>query len=512
MNASAVYPSTNPPQRYRAVAGFLILVLFLILVASIVFSGWVFMQRMERLYRDHIYPNIYALGVNLGGLRPESAVSALDEVAANVEAGILVLTDGEQQWTYTWTEAGMYVDTQAMVTDARAIGRTEDWRAQAEVWLQYHTVALRFGFDAEAARGLLESLSTEVSQPAIDATIRLENGEIVVVPGQAGRMLNVSNTLVRLQSASGDPRRVEVPLEFEIVEPVTPDTESVVAQAEPLLARVITLYTYDVLTAEKLTWVLDRDDIAPWLHLVPGSEGEPVVTVNLYEIQATLLALDEEMGEDQGFRIDEASQQVFDAFNAEEESVALYLTHPERTYIVQAGDTLTSLAAKFGMPPGLVAAANTDIDIDRLSVGQQVIIPSQDVLTPHIPVEGKKIVINLNEQRMRVYENETLRWDWIVSTGMKNSPTHRGIFQIYEKDENAYGSQWDLWMPYFMAIYPAGGGVDNGIHELPILSSGQRLWAGNLGTPASYGCVILGIPDAETLFAWAEIGVIVVVE
>jgi lipoprotein-anchoring transpeptidase ErfK/SrfK len=100
----------------------------------------------------------------------------------------------------------------------------------------------------------------------------------------------------------------------------------------------------------------------------------------------------------------------------------------------------------------------------------------------------------------------------VISTGMADSPTHRGVFQILSKEENAYGSQWDLWMPYFMAIYRAGGDVYNGIHELPILASGQRLWAGALGRPASYGCVILGIPQAETLYQWAEVGVIVVIE
>jgi hypothetical protein len=67
-------------------------------------------------------------------------------------------------------------------------------------------------------------------------------------------------------------------------------------------------------------------------------------------------------------------------------------------------------------------------------------------------------------------------------------------------------------MPYFLAVYPAGGGVENGFHELPILANGQRLWAGSLGRPASFGCIILGIPEAETLYNWAEIGVVVVIE
>ena len=113
---------------------------------------------------------------------------------------------------------------------------------------------------------------------------------------------------------------------------------------------------------------------------------------------------------------------------------------------------------------------------------------------------------------MRVYENGVIIWDWITSTGLADSPTANGIFQVIEKEERAYASQWDLWMPYFIGVYEAGGNVVNGFHELPFLSNGQRLWAGSLGHPASFGCIILGIPDAEVLYNWVEIGVIVVIE
>ena len=332
------------------------------------------------------------------------------------------------------------------------------------------------------------------------------------MPGTAGRILNVTSTLAKLQSVAGSLSRVEIPLEFDQVAPVTPDTSTVKAQAEAFLTRSILISTYDVLTDETFTWTLGRETIAGWLHLVPGPEGEPVVDINLYQVQDTLLKLAEEMGGGRGFRFEEAARQVFEAFDAGDAQVTLYLTHPERTYIVEAGDTLTRLSAKFGMPPGLVAEANAGIDVNRLSIGQQIVIPSQDILTPYMPVPGKKIEINIAEQKMRVYENGILLYEWLVSTGVADSPTHRGVFQVIDKNEMAYASQWDLKMPYFITIYPAGGSVDNGIHELPILSSGQRLWAGNLGHPASFGCVILGIPEAEALFNWADIGVLVMVE
>jgi lipoprotein-anchoring transpeptidase ErfK/SrfK len=32
------------------------------------------------------------------------------------------------------------------------------------------------------------------------------------------------------------------------------------------------------------------------------------------------------------------------------------------------------------------------------------------------------------------------------------------------------------------------------------------LWAGVLGSPISYGCIVLGVEDAERLYNWAEVG------
>ena len=60
-------------------------------------------------------------------------------------------------------------------------------------------------------------------------------------------------------------------------------------------------------------------------------------------------------------------------------------------------------------------------------------------------------------------------------------------------------------------IYKVGN-LENGIHALPILSSGKTLWAGLLGQPASFGCVILGTADAQTLYNWAEVGTPVIIQ
>jgi lipoprotein-anchoring transpeptidase ErfK/SrfK len=117
---------------------------------------------------------------------------------------------------------------------------------------------------------------------------------------------------------------------------------------------------------------------------------------------------------------------------------------------------------------------------------------------------NKYILVDISEQHMYVYEGDTLVYSFVASTGMNNA-TAVGNFSVLEKIPNAYGATWNIWMPSWLGIYWAGG-LQNGIHALPILPNGSTLWAGYLGVPISYGCVVLGSYEAQLLYDWADVG------
>ena len=128
------------------------------------------------------------------------------------------------------------------------------------------------------------------------------------------------------------------------------------------------------------------------------------------------------------------------------------------------------------------------------------------LLTPPTPTPvPKRIEVYIGQQRMHVYEGDRLIWNWAVSTGEPGRDTRVGHFQVLDKMPNAYASRWDLQMPHWLGIYYVGAS-ENGIHALPILSNGQRLWAGFLGQRVSYGCIILGVEEARLLYEWADVG------
>jgi LysM repeat protein len=181
------------------------------------------------------------------------------------------------------------------------------------------------------------------------------------------------------------------------------------------------------------------------------------------------------------------------------------------THIVRPGETLSAIARRYGVSVWVLARANSLANPGLIVPGQVIVIPGAGSPAPAPGGSGKRIVIDLSEQHLYAYQDGVLVYSFVVSTGKAGSRTQAGSFSILDKYPNAYASTWDLQMPYFMGIYWSGS-LENGIHALPILSNGQTLWGGYLGTPASFGCIILSTENARTLYYWADVGTPVVVQ
>jgi len=179
------------------------------------------------------------------------------------------------------------------------------------------------------------------------------------------------------------------------------------------------------------------------------------------------------------------------------------------TYVVRAGDTLTSIAQRYGTTVVALANLNGIANPSSIYVGQTLKLSGTP---PPVPAGGgKRIVVDLSEQHLYAYAGNQLVYSFIASSGAAPYYTRVGTFQVQSKFPNAYGSTWNIWMPYWLGIYYAGS-TENGIHALPVMSNGQTLWAGYLGTPVSYGCIVLGTYEAQLLYEWADYGTPVIIQ
>jgi LysM repeat protein len=184
-----------------------------------------------------------------------------------------------------------------------------------------------------------------------------------------------------------------------------------------------------------------------------------------------------------------------------------------RTHTVQSGETLAIISMRYGIPTLTLAQVNAIPNLSLIFPGQVLIIPGgDDSASAATGTSGeKRVVVDISEQHLYAYQGETLVYSFVASTGMHSSPTRTGTFSVLNKIPSAYASTWNLQMPHWLGIYWSGG-LQNGIHALPILSSGQQLWAGYLGTPISYGCIVLGTYEAQLLYEWVDVGTPVVIQ
>lgn len=185
---------------------------------------------------------------------------------------------------------------------------------------------------------------------------------------------------------------------------------------------------------------------------------------------------------------------------------------PPDTYVVQAGDTLSAIADRFGLSPASLARLNGIVNPAFVYVGQRLRLKGgTEPPTPETgPAGDKRIYINLSEQHLYAYEGRALVYSFVISSGMPPYYTQTGDFAVLNKLPNPYSNAWNVWMPNWLGIYWVGNS-QNGIHALPILPNGERLWEGYLGQPASYGCIILGVYEAELLYHWADVGTPVII-
>ena len=134
--------------------------------------------------------------------------------------------------------------------------------------------------------------------------------------------------------------------------------------------------------------------------------------------------------------------------------------------------------------------------VDDNSLGQSVLPDEARIQFPAKGNGERWIDVNLSEQRVYAYEGDVLVNSFLVSTGVAETPTVTGKYQIYIKVriQDMSGLGYYLpdvpWVMYFYDEY--------GFHG--------TYWHNNFGTPMSRGCVNMMIDDAAWLYDWASVG------
>lgn len=180
----------------------------------------------------------------------------------------------------------------------------------------------------------------------------------------------------------------------------------------------------------------------------------------------------------------------------------------QTTHVVQRGEYLSQIAARYGVSWVAIAQANNIASPDTVFAGTTLIIPAagtvasapitfDNFVAPAAPIgSGREILVDLSDSRIYAYENGVLMRTTLGSMGRLATPTVIGSFTVQRKyvTSDMSGPGYYLsGVPYTMYFYQ--GYAIHGTY-----------WHSNWGVPMSRGCVNLPPAEAEWYFNFSPVG------
>jgi LysM repeat protein len=448
----------------------------------------------------------------IGGLSNTQAVDRLLDIWHDQSTLELVI-DAENSLTIKPQELGIRLNTADTVQNARDVGLS--------AFPFGKTIDPVLDIDFITAQNYLMSIANEINTAPSNATYEYVNGEVIGVMGAVGRRLDITNTLDYLTQnlitviERGKFELFTTPLYADYNDP-TP----YLAQVQALTAQQFHIKGYDPITNQSFTWPVQPHTLVTWLNAGAGSLAINRQTFEHYlnRLNETLTEIEDAENQPRRYLfIDDAMDKINEAITTQQHEIDLRVRRDRFTYEVVRGDTASAIARKTGIPFYLIQRDNPNRNLDILSVGDQLNIPSTDEVMPFDPVPHKRIVVDLDRLYLTAFENGEVKFEWTISIGVRNAPTAPGVYQIISHAEKAYGSsntlcnsagvECGIWeMNWFMGIYQVMPGLENGFHGSVLLPNGGLLGDGAVGGRTTFGCVMSTDAQARMLYEWADAG------
>src|SRR5688572_859071 len=237
--ATVSYPYQRTPVLPQLIAA--------LISGAVLFFGliitWVLGYQL--LYAGRIFPGVSVAGVDLSGMSPSAAAVKLNQALSFSTTGKILFRDGEKAWIATPAELGMVFDPSSSAVTAYQLGRSGGLfgalSGQIRAGGAGVSVPPVIVFDERVAHHYLTQISTQVNQPLMEASLKLEGTNVVTQPGQVGRELTIDATMVYLAGQQQTFSDGEVPLVVQELQPQLLDVSAQADTARQILSQPLTL-------------------------------------------------------------------------------------------------------------------------------------------------------------------------------------------------------------------------------------------------------------------------------
>lgn len=260
----SILKKENPPKQ-------VLIQLLLALPVSLVIFGvlaLILLIGFEVAYADRIYPGVIVDEIDLSGMSFEEAKQHLAETLPYTYEGRLQFTYEDRVWAARPIDLGYLVEPTASTERAFDVGRggwlLPDLIEKGRAWFRGVQLSPIAFYDERIALNYLQSIADEIDQPMVEASLRLENTQVVVESGQVGREVDIPGTLFLLNPIFSQMEDAVIPL---IVTETSPTILDVSAQAElarQMLSEPLVVTASDV-DVEENSWTIPPEELASML-------------------------------------------------------------------------------------------------------------------------------------------------------------------------------------------------------------------------------------------------------
>ena len=181
-------------------------------------------------------------------------------------------------------------------------------------------------------------------------------------------------------------------------------------------------------------------------------------------------------------------------------------------HVVERGETLSSLGARFGIEPRVIARMNSLRPDSRLQVSQQLMLDNRHIVPAS---SGEELLINIPQRLLFVFGEDVAAYP--VAVGRPDWPTFIGPFTVSTLEANP---AWDVPPSIQAELRRAGKPVVSRVPPGPANPLGA-FWIGlsrpgfgihSTNAPSSiyrfttHGCIRLHPDDAERVFRSVVVG------
>ena len=237
----------------------------LLAVSALVFVVIVAALIDAAVYAGKVHAGVSVCGFSLAGLTEEEATAALTRYVSEGRQSAVTVTSGSRSWEITPEDVGVQVDIAGAVQDAmrqtRGSNFLVDLVRRFGLYVRGVDIAAEGSYDEAKMAAVLDKVARQIDIPAVSAGVDVVGGEVTVVEGHKGNVVDRDALRERMEPLLYTFRPAETAAPMKVAEPpvLSAESDEAVRQAEIIISAPVKL------TWGEKTWALTAEDLAAYL-------------------------------------------------------------------------------------------------------------------------------------------------------------------------------------------------------------------------------------------------------